>query len=369
MLLFPLVLVVLLAGIGWSETALTEQDKLKLIQQQLKENQEKLKVTKVKQQEVLGKLVVITQELRKANRQLNQAKGKIQENVSKIGELSVEIRKSEEDLRLRADVLRRRLREAYKSGNVSYIDLLIASRSMSDFLNRLYYFEKVITRDAKLINGVKQDLTVSQVQKKDLANRTAEIKELAQVIAEQKKKAAEQAEEKKKALDDLKAREEETLKKIEELERSSLELEGLIQKKVAERTKAGIFARGTGKYIWPMKGRITSRFGAYRRWGRARHTGLDVAAPYGTQIVAADSGEVIFSGWWDGYGKAVVIDHGKGWSTVYGHMSRIYSSTGTTVAQGQVIGLCGSTGYSTGPHVHFEVRKNGKVLNPEKYLP
>jgi murein DD-endopeptidase MepM/ murein hydrolase activator NlpD len=86
-------------------------------------------------------------------------------------------------------------------------------------------------------------------------------------------------------------------------------------------------------------------------------------------IQAADSGEVIFSGWWDGYGKAVIIDHGKGISTVYAHMSKIYIQKGQTAVKGQVIGLLGSTGYSTGPHLHFEVRKNGAPQNPLRWLP
>ena len=98
------------------------------------------------------------------------------------------------------------------------------------------------------------------------------------------------------------------------------------------------------------------------------HTGLDIANKHGTPIRAADAGEVIFSGWWDGYGKAIVIDHGRRTTTVYGHMSRIYKKVGAIVAKGQTIGLVGSTGYSTGPHLHFEVRKNGKPVNPIKFL-
>jgi murein DD-endopeptidase MepM/ murein hydrolase activator NlpD len=95
---------------------------------------------------------------------------------------------------------------------------------------------------------------------------------------------------------------------------------------------------------------------------------LDIAAPYGKPITAADKGEVIFSGWWGGYGKALVIDHGRGYTTVYGHMSRIYMQAGQTVDKGQVIGLVGSTGFSTGPHLHFEVRVNGRPVDPSQFL-
>ncbi|MDD5593374.1 MAG: peptidoglycan DD-metalloendopeptidase family protein [Candidatus Margulisbacteria bacterium] len=359
--------VLLIAGVARAES-LDEQEKLKLIQKELKTSQEKLKLTKEQKQEVLGKLVVITQELKKANRSLNKAKEKIQANESKIGELVVEQKKTEEDLSKKSGKLELRVREAFKNGGLNYLDLLFASQSMSDFLNRLYFFEKVIARDASLIMGVREDLRATRSQQQQLTGRTREIKELAQVIAENKKKIAEQADEKKKVFEELKVRESEYAAKIAELEKSSRELEVMIQRKMAERSRSGQKIQSTGELVWPLKGRITLRFGARHRL-QGRHTGIDIAAPYGSPIVAADSGEIIFAGWWDGYGKAVVIDHGKGRATVYAHMSRIYPTVGALVAKGQTIGLEGTTGYSTGPHCHFEVRINGVPTNPEKFLP
>lgn len=353
---------------SWAEK-LDEQEKLKVIQKELEESKEKLQQTKQQQQSVLGKLVVITQELKKAGKKLKLAEGKILVNEVKIGELAVELRRTEEDLNQKAGMLQKRVREAYKSSGINYLDLIFNSRSMSDFLNRIYFFEKVIAQDTGLIQDIAQGLRQTKTRRESLKDRNQEIKELAQVIAEQKKKIAEQAEEKKKAFEQLKERREEYENKIAELEKSSRELEVLIQKKMVERSRAGIVAHGSGVLSWPLRGRITSRYGVYRRWGRYRHTGVDIAAPHGTPIMAADAGEVIFSGWWDGYGKALVIDHGRGRTTVYAHMSRIYLQVGAAVAKGQTIGLVGSTGYSTGPHLHFEVRKNGTPTNPMTYLP
>ncbi|MCU0640993.1 MAG: peptidoglycan DD-metalloendopeptidase family protein [Candidatus Margulisbacteria bacterium] len=362
-------LVLLLLGSQVLAEDLTEQERLQAIQNELKQSQAKLQETKKKRQNELGKLVEITQELRQANRRLNKAKEKINENVTKISELSVELKKNEADLEHKSSLLEQRVRESFKNGRISYLDLLFASRSMSDFLNRAYYFEKVVARDASLIRNVRQELRETKEKRTDLNIRTREIKQLTSVIAEQKVKISTQAEEKKKVLSELQERQAEYENKIAELERSSRELEILIQQKVTEREKTGSVARGSGAMIWPLQGRITSRYGTYRRWGRARHTGIDIAATYGSPVMAADSGEVIFAGWWDGYGKAIVIDHGKGIATVYGHLSRIYPSVGMTIAKGQTIGLEGNTGYSTGPHLHFEVRKNGKPVNPGPYLP
>ena len=126
---------------------------------------------------------------------------------------------------------------------------------------------------------------------------------------------------------------------------------------------AGGTGKGTGQMVWPVNGPVTSTFG----WRihpifkvRKFHTGIDIAAGSGTPIAAADSGAVIFAGWMTGYGNVVVIDHGKGISTLCAHMSSIAVGNGATVARGQTVGAVGTTGYSTGPHLHFEVRVDGQ---------
>lgn len=118
--------------------------------------------------------------------------------------------------------------------------------------------------------------------------------------------------------------------------------------------------------IWPFRGRVTSEYGP--RWGRM-HSGIDIAAPTGTPIRAVKDGRVVFAGAMNGYGNAVVIDHGGGFSTLYAHQSRVGSSKGQVVDQGNVIGYVGSTGNSTGPHTHLETRVNGSAQNPRRYLP
>lgn len=121
----------------------------------------------------------------------------------------------------------------------------------------------------------------------------------------------------------------------------------------------------TSGLIWPVRGPINSPFGM--RWGRM-HTGIDIGAGMGTPIHAAKSGVVIMAGWNGGYGNCTIINHGGGFSTLYGHQSRILVHEGESVTQGQVIGYVGSTGHSTGPHLHFETRVGGTPVNPRKYL-
>jgi murein DD-endopeptidase MepM/ murein hydrolase activator NlpD len=118
--------------------------------------------------------------------------------------------------------------------------------------------------------------------------------------------------------------------------------------------------------IWPVIGQITSYFGP--RWG-TRHTGLDIAAPTGTEIRAVRAGRVEKAGWWGGYGNCVIINHGDGVRTLYAHASRLLVTRGQRVVQGQVIARVGSTGHSTGPHVHFEVRIDDRFKDPLYFLP
>jgi murein DD-endopeptidase MepM/ murein hydrolase activator NlpD len=351
-----------------SAESASEEERLKAIQLQLEERKLQLRKTKEEQQAVLGRLAVINKDLKLTSQKLNLAHNKITLNEGQIYQLGSELKLSEGNLQAKEGKFKARLAEMYKGGTINYLELLVASKSMSDFLNRLYFFGKVIGVDANLVQGIRADVQTVKVKKGALEVRTEEIRGLAKVIAEKKEQVSSLAQEKKGIYDKLKERREEYERQIAELEKSSNELEALILKKTARK---GGKAYGSGRMIWPLHGRLTSPFGWRRSpWGgrSQMHTGQDIAAAYGSPIAAADAGEVIFAGWWDGYGKAIVVDHGKGITTVYGHLSRIYKQVGDVVAKGQTIGLEGSTGYSTGPHLHFEVRVRGKPVNPLGYL-
>ena len=134
-------------------------------------------------------------------------------------------------------------------------------------------------------------------------------------------------------------------------------------------TKEKPSTASTGTFAWPLRGTITSRFG-YRSifGGTSYHSGLDIAAPYGTQISAADGGTVTFVGWRGSYGQTVIITHDNGMVTYYAHCSSLLVNTGDRVYQGQAIARVGMTGTATGYHCHFEVRVNGHSVDPEAYL-
>ncbi|PIS31647.1 hypothetical protein COT42_00555 [Candidatus Saganbacteria bacterium CG08_land_8_20_14_0_20_45_16] len=347
-----------------------EEQRLKEIEKELAQNKQKLEKAKKEEQAVLGRLVVIKTELTKTKTNLNLTQNKITVNEKKIGTLASEIRELEQALSTKQSRLRQRLVEVYKNSSLNYFQLLLTAESMSDFFNRLYFFRKIVEFDSELMMAVRTDFQKSTQKKQLLQSKTKEIKSLAEEISQKKQEITKQASEKSQVYEQLKVRRKTYEAKIAELGKSSKDLEVLILKKAAG-SRDGV-VRGSGQLTWPLIGKITSRFGWRRHplWGRRDfHTGVDIAAKYGTPIKAADSGEVIFAGWWDGYGKAIVINHGHSISTVYGHQSRLYKKVGDTVVKGQVIGLVGSTGYSTGPHLHFEVRLKGKPQDPMPYLP
>ncbi len=358
--------ILLTFGASFCEDMSNEQRKLLDIQSELKSQKEKLKATKYEEQKALNNLAVIRKNLFKARKNLTEAKGKVGYNEKKIVELTRDRADAEKKIKLISRELRGRIVEVYKSGGASILEIIFSSRSMSDFINRSYYFGRVIRRDADLIGSLKEQIFTMRRTRTELETSNREIKGLVREIESEKVRISRSEAEKQISYQYLKNRRIEYERRVQQLEASSYEIERFI------RGRKQTAAPGSGRLMYPIRGRLVSGFG-YRRhplWGGLHfHSGIDIAAPHGRPIVSADGGEVIFSGFWDGYGKAVVIDHGRGYTTVYGHMSRIYMQAGQNVEKGQVIGLVGSTGFSTGPHLHFEVRVDGRPVDPLKYLP
>lgn len=146
------------------------------------------------------------------------------------------------------------------------------------------------------------------------------------------------------------------------------EKEEQLAKEEEEKRKESHSINGVYIAVTPVKGTISSRYGSNSSVRNHTHTGLDIAAKTGTPIKAAADGKITFAGTKGAYGKLIIITHENGVETYYGHCSKLYKTVGTTVTAGETIAAVGSTGYSTGPHVHFEIRVNGKYVNPQKYL-
>jgi murein DD-endopeptidase MepM/ murein hydrolase activator NlpD len=350
---------------GYCDELDVNQKNLLDIRSELQRSKQKLKITRAEEQRALSNLFVVRRNLERAKRTLTDARTRVVSNEQKMVQLKHEHDEAESKIKQRRSELKRRITEVYKSGGGSVMEILFASRTMSDFINRSYYFGRIIQSDADLISTMRQQVDTLIRTKVELTSTNIEIKQLVRGIESEKQNISVNEVQKKRLYESLKIRRMEYEGQVKALEADSRRIESFINSRGASKTVS------SGKFSYPINGRLTCKFGwrIHPLWGgRNFHTGIDLAAPYGKPITASDRGEVIFSGWWGGYGKAVVIDHGRGYTTVYGHMSRVYAQTGQSVEKGQTIGLIGSTGYSTGPHVHFEIRVNGKPVDPMQFL-
>lgn len=291
--------------------------------------------------------------------------------VERVEIALAELTDARDRLQNRTEVFRNRVVSIYHHGDVNYLEVLMDSVNMTDFLVRMELLQKIAEHDIKLLEQIEGEKAIIETKKIQLEGERDKIAQV-KLDTELKKDrlAAQQLE---------KTRLAEALKKDKALIEKALAEEEDSSKKIAEKIRE-IQARmadnrkfSGDKMLWPSPGytRITSEYGT--RWHpvlkrNSTHTGIDIGAPMGAKIVAADYGKVIFAGSFGAYGNAVVINHGSNITTLYGHMSVITAKEGAEVLRGEEIGKVGSTGISTGPHLHFEVRKNGDPINPWPYL-
>lgn len=337
----------------------------------------------------------VSEQLRQIEEQLRQATAELgtikEQRVAVENDITLnerQLAEAQKRLEGRESVFYKRVRDIYINGRLSYLDVVIESKDFSDFANRLEVLKRIIDSDITLINEIKKERADIEAHKQKLEADRAKLVELEKSAlakqAEIEQKKAERNVVLQKAQNDRAT----AMQAIEELNASSAQVSAMLKERQAARAAAAAAAaaaaqssggqgasdnwvQGTGQLGWPVSGEITSPYGyrVHPIWGTTiYHSGIDIGVDEGTPVHAADGGVVVWSGWMGGYGYAVVIDHGNGLSTLYGHNSELAVDEGQSVAKGQVISYAGSTGNSTGPHVHFEVRVNGDPVDPMGYL-
>lgn len=301
------------------------------------------------------------------NLEISELGASINLTQERINNAMVQLDQVEADIAEQQKSLGDRLAAMYMNGNVGFIDVLLGSNSISDLMTNIDRVQMVYEQDKQMLEDLKVQQQVIQAQRDYLDELRADLQ--ASQDTEKEKKAlldadkAEVADKKAAVAQDNKALE-------EQLDTLNAEANAL----VAEILKL----QGNGEFIggdftWPAPGvsRVTSEFGnrfhpIFKK--NKLHTGLDIGAPTNTTIVASNAGTVIKAGWNNSYGYMVMIDHGGGIVTLYAHNSSLLVKAGDVVAKGQAISKSGSTGNSTGPHLHFEVRVNGQYVNPRDYV-
>lgn len=358
------------------------QEQLSSVQGQMAEQAQK----KSEAEAVIGS---VNERLRTIQIQVDAAAKALQEITEQLAQTE---RKMEENQRIldaekkklaeREAIFSRRIRDIYMHGQLNYVDVVLGARDFNDFANRIELLRRIVAADMDLITGIKEQRDKIAVVQTELEAERARQAALRDDAARKKDEIEEHKREQQAVLyqaEHDKALAEEAYR---ELEASSASIGELLRQRAAARAAAQQPSAssddyayqpvsGTGVFVWPVNGVITSPYGyrVHPIFGSTiYHSGMDIGVDEGTPVHAADAGVVVEADWISGYGYAVIIDHGNGLSTLYGHNSALAVSAGQTVSQGEVIAYAGSTGNSTGPHVHFEVRVNGDTADPMAYL-
>jgi murein DD-endopeptidase MepM/ murein hydrolase activator NlpD len=276
--------------------------------------------------------------------------------------------------------LNRRLVDIYESGQASTLDVFLGASNVQDALDQVAYLNDIGVQDRHIATEVahaklqvkaaraktKKIRSTVQSETAVISARTAQTLSVRNDLVGAQGDLSASKQQKLTDISTLSAAEQAEAGEIDALQASSAALTARIQAAQAQHSSGGADSTpSSAGLIWPASGPVTSPFGY--RWGRM-HEGIDIGASYGAPIHAAASGTVIYCGWESGYGNLTAIDHGGNLSTAYGHQSSIAVTCGQHVTQGEVIGYVGSTGHSTGPHLHFEVRVNGSPVDPLGYL-
>ena len=260
-----------------------------------------------------------------------------------------------------------RVRAFYERGPVGYLDVLLGSADFRDFLTRSYLVTRVVEQDLALYHEVSTERQQREdVQASLVAHQEQLSSEQEQWVA-RREETSRFADERRRLLERVRSERRAQEAAIRELEAESARITEIIRQSARGGRRGPILTLRNGELLWPVPGRVSSGYGwrIHPIFGtREFHTGIDIAAPYGTPIQAAQEGIVIYNGWMRGYGMLVILDHGGGLTTTYSHLSAGLVRVGQRVARGATIARIGSTGWSTGPHLFFEVREEGRPVNP-----
>jgi murein DD-endopeptidase MepM/ murein hydrolase activator NlpD len=332
-------------------------------------NTAKIKKLKLLENIEHGKLYKNQQKLEDTQSSLQKSKENYTAAQNKLNQLQKDLSKSTNEYKNIDFQIRRRIRQIFKTQRKGFFELLLMSKDINEFSDRLYYEGIIIRKDFASMGKAREKAKEISTLKSKIEIEKRSISNSISVINREQNQLKKEIVKNQKMILKLKT-DRKTYEKAErDLARNSSSIQSMLSHNTSKENALGT------SFLWPVNGRITSPFG----WrvhpifkSRTFHSGIDIAAPFNTPVKASNSGTVIYVGWYGGYGKVVMIDHGringKSVTTLYAHLNSFNVSKGQKISKGDIIAREGTTGYSTGPHVHFEVRLNGKPQNPMSYL-
>lgn len=343
------------------------REELRTVRRQLARTRGALEATRQRERRVLEELERIERSREALERDLARLQRRLRAVRAREQLTRLRLAEAERLAQVRSARLEARLRDIHRFGHAGYVDVLLSAQDFAEFVTRFDFLSRIVRADLELLSQTRKARETLSALHDQLAAERAEVESLVARIAARRAEVVAREREREALLRRIETERTTYERMVRELEEDSRRLEALIRslQRPAPQTRMGLRIRSG--FLWPARGGLTSPFGIrvhpiFRI--RRLHTGVDIAAAWGSPVYAAAPGRVIYTGWFGGYGKIVLIDHGGGVSTLYGHLSAILVAPGSQVARGALIGRVGSTGYSTGPHLHFEVRLNGRPVNP-----
>lgn len=344
------------------------------VRQKLEESSTRLEYVQSELSTSLQQIQELGDKITEYENQYNDLKNQVAEMEANIAVIDADINKVQAEYDRKENLLKKRMVALYKAGDATYLDVLLSSSSIVDFLSKYYMLEKIIDYDTDLMKELEVEKNSIENKKQEQEKKKADLK-VAKAKAGQMQILMENNKMLQENYSAKLTTEEATLnEQILQYKQEQEEIERQIQAAINWSGDLAIQYKG-GVMIWPVGvngAYITSPFGnrlhpiqgVYKY-----HSGIDIGnAGYGAPVLAAADGVVTYAGVMSGYGNCVMINHGSGIVTLYGHGQTIYATLGQTVKQGDVIMAVGSTGNSTGPHLHFEVRKDGVATSPIPFL-
>lgn len=361
-------IMILNISIAYAETINELKGKQQDVENQLDEKKDEIKEIQKQAKSVSDEIKSLDKKLDIATAELDTVKQEIEDLELKIEKTEEELVEAEANIEEKQDTFNKRLRVMYKTGSTGYIEILLSSTSISDFLSRQDMLKSIAKHDTELISYMKEQRDIINTKQTELKSQKTKV-EVSKNKLEVRRRDLAQA---TRAKEDLMSRLEKDHKALEKEYDSLNAFAKEIESKIFN-LQVNTNPYSGGKMSWPVPGytRVSSPYG-YRihpiLHTKKFHSGIDIPAPTGSNVIAAGDGTVIHSGNLGGYGKVIMIDHGGGIVTLYAHNSRLVVKNGQSVNRGDTVAKIGSTGMSTGPHSHFEVRKNGAYVNPISWV-
>lgn len=354
-----------------------ERRKLENIQESIKEEKREIKKASTKERDLLEELAVIDALLQKRRSGVIKAEKELAELKKRIETVKKRIQELEEEKKYRKEGLKKRLKALYKLGNIGPANLLFSSASHLELEKRYFFMQSVLEKDALAIERYLSSIDDLNDSYKAIDVKRSEAKTVSLKLAAKKVKTQRQVNKKKKLIASIARSKTLHKKKLAELKASSVQLERLLVRLEDSLNISGLpygggsFSALKGRLELPFNGEVTAFFGKSKDVNFNTdiiRKGIDIAAPWGSKVVAICDGKVIYADSFKGYGNIVIIDHGEGYYTLSANLSKILKGKGEELSAGSVVALSGDTGSLTGPRLYFEIRYKGKPVDPLDWL-